>query len=53
MSKIEFKVVKYANERLFEEEVEALLNDGFHIEKIALDRSGSWTYFYAFMMKGI
>lgn len=53
MSKIEFKVVKETIERIFEQEVEALLNDGFHIEKIAIDRSGSWVYYFAFMMRGI
>lgn len=53
MSKIEFKVVKSTNTGLFEQEVEELLNNGFGIEKIMIDRNGSWTYYYAFMMKGI
>jgi len=47
----EFKVVKHANERIFQEEVENLLNDGFEIERILIETRGSWTYMFAFMIR--
>jgi hypothetical protein len=50
---IEFKVVKHSNERVFEQEVEALLNDGFSIERILIETRGSWTYLFGFLVKGI
>jgi hypothetical protein len=50
---IEFKVVKNANENTFERDVEALLNDGFSIERILIETRGSWTYLFAFMVRGV
>lgn len=53
MSKIQFKVVKQASVKMFEEDVEKLLNEGFHVEKFDSAERGSWTYFMAYMIKGI
>ena len=48
---IEFRVVKHANERLFQDDVETLLNEGFTIERILIESRGSWTYLFAFMVR--
>lgn len=48
---IEFRVVKHANESIFQNEVQDLLNDGFEIERILIETRGSWTYMFAFMVR--
>jgi hypothetical protein len=48
---IEFKVIKHANERIFQDEVETALNDGFEIERILIETRESWTYMFAFMIR--
>lgn len=50
---IEFRVVKESNQRAFEEKVTELLNAGFSPDKFESSERGSWTYFIAYMIKGV